>query len=388
LQVLSLDITGTQGTVTAFADGRFSFTPAPGLATDTSFAYTLVDSAGRTAKATAFFDMVSTLPVAVNDSYTPNAANFFVPAAQGLLANDSGGIGTLQVLSLDITGTQGTVTAFADGRFGFTPDPGLATDTSFAYTLVDSAGRTRKATAFFDMVSTLPVAVDDIYTLNATTLNVPVAQGVLANDSGGIGKLQVLSLDITGTQGTVTAFSDGHFSFTPDPGLATDTSFAYTMLDEAGRTRKATVLLDVLSTLPVGVDDFYDLLGAGPFSTTALDGLLGNDRGGLGGLELAGVDDSGLQGTLTVLADGSFTFDPRSGFRGTTSFDYVLVDALGRTSRSTATLRVGPAFPVPEPATAALLLIAGGALCARRQRHGAWAAGRSRSATLCAVRAG
>ncbi|MBL8333507.1 MAG: cadherin-like domain-containing protein, partial [Rubrivivax sp.] len=172
-------------------------------------------------------------PVLLDDAYTPTSAVFVVPAP-GVLANDSSASGGLRVLSLDITGLQGTVTAFPNGRFSFTPAPGLATDTSFRYTATDNGGGLAAATVRFDMVSTLPLALPDNYTPNGATFVVPAAQGLLANDSGGIGSLQVLSLDITGTQGTVTAFADGRFSFTPAPGLATDTSFAYTLVDSAG----------------------------------------------------------------------------------------------------------------------------------------------------------
>ncbi|MCQ8182414.1 cohesin domain-containing protein, partial [Methylomonas sp. SURF-1] len=68
--------------------------------------------------------------------------------------------------------------------------------------------------------------------------------------------LQVQSIDITGTQGTVTAFADGHFSFTPTAGFSGNTSFKYTVVDGFGGSAQGTVTLDVAAAASLKVVSF------------------------------------------------------------------------------------------------------------------------------------
>ena len=94
----------------------------------------------------------------------------------------------------------------------------------------------------------------------------------------------------------------------------------------------------------------------------AAPGLLANDYSGIGALEIlsfSAVSD----GLLNLLANGSLTFTPDSGFVGTTVFTYTLGDALGRTSVATVRIEVEP-NGVPVAPTAWLLL--GGLAVLRR----------------------
>ena len=51
-------------------------------------------------------------------------------------------------------------------------------------------------------------------------------------------------------------------------------------------------------------------------------------------------------GTVTLNADGSFTFTPTTGFSGTASFQYTAHDALGLNSDQTATVTLNVTAPV------------------------------------------
>lgn len=358
LQVVSLNITGLQGSITGFPDGRFVFTPQTGLASNTSLTYTAQDASGARATATMTFDMVSTLPRASADAYTPHTTVFSVAAPNGLLANDTGGIGGLRTVAVNATNLRGSVTGFPDGHFTFTPTAGLAVDTSFTYTVADGLGRTSTGVATFDMTSTLPTAVTDRYTPTASLLSVDVVHGLLANDRGGIGALRAVSVDVTGTRGSIIAFPDGHFTFAPTYGSRTDTSFRYTMSDELNRTSTADVLIDMESTLPIAVLDAYTI-ATNQVLDVAAAGLLANDFNGIGRLSLLDLDVTGLAGSVTGYPDGRFRFAPLAGFVGTTHFAYDVVDELGRTSRATVDLLVTAASSgqVPEPETLGLILL-------------------------------
>jgi hypothetical protein len=304
-------------------------------------------------------------PVLLNDLYTPDATVFTV-SSPGFLANDTSSTGGLRATSIDLTGTQGTVAAFPSGGFTFTPTQGLATNTSFSYTAVDSSGVSGTATVTLDMVSTLPKAVADIYTPNATTFTVASSAGFLTNDTGGIGGLHATSIDLTGTQGTVAAFPSGGFTFTPVHGLATNTSFTYNLADQLGRVSSATVTLDMISTLPKAINDHYKLL-VGDILSIDLPGMLMNDTGGIGGLHATSIDLTGTQGTVAAFPSGGFTFTPTSGLLGETSFSYWIADALGRVSSATVFVSVEE-NAVPEPSSFALLMAALGLLSIHRKR--------------------
>lgn len=369
LNVLSVDIAGLRGTLAPLANGGFTFTADGTSTANTSFRYTASDGAGGTATGVVTLDLVSTLPKANPDSYVLTTPTLVVPV-NGVLANDTGGLGGLKVLSASVAGLKGTLTPRVDGSFDFKPNPGLAETTSFSYTLADGAGRTSVATVTIDASTMLPVANADAYTPDAATFTVPAA-GLLANDTGGIGGLKVLSASISGLSGILTPRVDGSFDYAAN-GTATDQTFSYTLIDEVGRTSTASVTLDLTSTLPRASDDVYDVTPGLALDVAAL-GVLANDGGGIGSLSVLSASIAGLQGTLTPRVDGSFSFLPNPGFTGITSFDYTMVDSAGRSARATVQLRVGvtdpdPPSAVPAPATGVLLaggLAALGGLCSR-----------------------
>ncbi|WP_157204478.1 cadherin-like domain-containing protein, partial [Methylomonas koyamae] len=160
LQVQSIDITGTQGVVTAFADGHFSFTPTAGFSGDTSFKYTLIDGFGGSALGIVTVSVTNTAPVTGNDSYSVQAGQTLNIAAPGLLVNDSDADGdALQLQSIDITGTQGVVTAFPDGHFSFTSNNGFTGQTSFSYTVRDGFGGSAQGTVTIDVTAAASLKV-------------------------------------------------------------------------------------------------------------------------------------------------------------------------------------------------------------------------------------
>ena len=99
---------------------------------------------------------VKASPIAVDDNYhTIGNVNISVPAAQGVVANDSNsGFGTLSVTKVNATTVPGTastangsVTMNSDGSFSYTPNVAFrGPSDSFTYTLDNGSGSTDTAT--------------------------------------------------------------------------------------------------------------------------------------------------------------------------------------------------------------------------------------------------
>ena len=241
-------------------------------------------------------------PIAVNDSYsTPQNLTLVVPAATGVLANDNDPDGDpLSVNPTPINGpSSGTLTLATDGGFTYAPNGGFAGIDSFVYEVSDGQGGTAQATVTLTVTpvggNSDPIAVNDSYnTPQDTTLTVPAATGVLANDSDPDGDpLSVNPTPVSGpSNGTLTLATDGGLTYVPNSGVTGPDSFVYEVTDGQGGSAQATVTLTIT---PIG--------GAGEVGFWAFD-----EGSGTTALDSSGLSNTGsFVGTPTYVAGVSGT---------------------------------------------------------------------------------
>jgi VCBS repeat-containing protein len=151
-----------------------------------------------------------------------------------------------------------------------------------------------------------------------------VGDGVLGNDSlGGDGGTLEVSSSTPPSNGTLTINADGSFIYVPNPDFNGVDSFTYTITDTDGTTSTATVEITVNSVddSPLAQDDPYSVDEDGTLTVVVGDGVLGNDNlGGDGGTLEVSSSTPPSNGTLTINADGSFTYVPNPDFNGVDSF--------------------------------------------------------------------
>ena len=97
------------------------------------------------------------------------------------------------------------------------------------------------------------------------------------------------------------------------------------------------------NTAPVAAADSYSTANATALSVTA-PGLLANDTDADGNALSASALTQPAHGTLSLAANGSFTYTPASGFSGTDSFTYRAYD--GQAYSATTTVSIAVTAPV------------------------------------------
>jgi FtsP/CotA-like multicopper oxidase with cupredoxin domain len=319
---------------------------------------------------------------AVNDPGTPGDYTIAEDASlttiasgspPGVLDNDLDGISGMPPIpvtyeaSLVSDVSAGTLTLNPDGSFGYTPDLNFNGTDLFSYQAVDTAttpgpnSNVATVTITVNALNDGPTAVADAYDAIEGQMLSVAAPGVLANDTdpdsgdtltaGNVAGLTVtVDLDgsATGGPGVVTLNADG--SFTHDPtstGLnASDqVEFDYDACDSALLCSTATVTITVVpagaNIPPFANDDSAetpkntDLVS---FSVTA------NDVDADGTIDVTTVvittgATTQRGGVVSQNGDGTVTFEPKKGFRGTDTFKYTVNDNTGDTSNE-ATVRI------------------------------------------------
>jgi hypothetical protein len=327
------------GTLAAFANGSFTYTPNAGFTGADSFAYRMRDASNNLSDPITVSIQVfpaGVTPVGTPDQYQVHTDDVLSLPAPGFLANDIDLNGeALTAVSIQDNVDQGTLAAFADGSFTYTPNAGFTGADSFAYRMRDASNNFSDPVLVTITVlaaaNRTPLGTPDAYALLAdTTLTVP-ARGFLTNDIDLDGEvITAVSIQDNVDHGTLAAFADGSFTYTPDAGFTGTDSFAYRMRDASNHfSAPVTVTLEVHAgnRAPIGVPDAYSVLMDTALSIAA-PGFLANDFDLDGeAVTAVSIQDNVDHGSLAAFADGSFTYTPTAGFSGTDSFAYRMRDA-------------------------------------------------------------
>jgi len=337
----------SNGTLVFNADGTYSYTPDPNFNGVDSFDYEICDDADPTIcdPATVTITVTSTndLPIATDDFETVLEDGTLTSTVN---PNDISPDGELP--SLVSTTSNGTLVFNADGTYTYTPNPNFNGVDSFVYEICDDIDPTicdqATVTITVSPVNDVPSAIDDNEVTNEDTPLTGVT--VSPNDIAPDGELPTLVS--TTSNGALVFNADGTYTYTPNANFNGVDSFVYEICDDANPTvcDQATVTITVnpVNDLPVANDDA---------ETTPEDTLLSgvtvstNDIAPDG--ELPTLVSSPANGTLTFLADGSYTYLPNTDFNGVDSFVYEICDDVNPTicDQATATITVTPVNDVP-----------------------------------------
>jgi len=334
----------SDGTLSLDADGAFSYTPDSTFTGTDKFVYEAADG-DSTDQATATIEVTSDSTggedrvVAEADSFSSPKGEPLSVQAPGVLGNDSGDSLSAALVS---GVSNGSLTLDGDGSFTYVPDSTFTGTDEFVYEAA-SGDSTDQATATIEVTgdstgggTTVVARPDSFSTPEGQTLSVAVP-GVLGNDSG-----DSLSASLVSgvTSGSLTLDADGSFSYDPDASFSGTDEFNYQATD-GDSTDQATVIIEVTSdstgggpTVVVRPDTFA--AAAGQTLTVEAPGVLGDDSGS--SLSASVVTDVS-NGTLSLDADGSFSYTPDSSFTGIDEFDYEAASG-DSTDQATATIEV------------------------------------------------
>ena len=246
----------------------------------------------------------------------------------------------------------GTVTLNADGTVTFDPDENWNGSESFEYTITDGIDTdTATANITVDAVNDGPVANDDAARTDedtAITLDLRTNDSDIDGDSLTVTQIDGQDIVVGGSvdvgYGIVTLNADGTVTFDPDANWNGSESFEYTVSDGTTTdTATANITVDAVNDAPVANDDTattdentavtLDLrtndtdLEGDNLTVTQIDGQ---------DIAVGGSVDVG-NGTVTLNADGTVTFNPDADFDGIENFEYTVSDG---TATATATAEV------------------------------------------------
>ncbi|MCA9149304.1 MAG: tandem-95 repeat protein, partial [Planctomycetales bacterium] len=195
-----------------------------------------------------------------------------------------------------------------------------------------------------------PVAFTDTYTVGeGSTLTVAAADGVLKNDTDADSDNLTATMVTSVTNGTLTFNADGSFIYVPTASFSGTDSFTYQATDGTLTSNLATVTINVtgVNDPPVASADAYTAQEDTPLTIAASAGVLANDTDAEGATLTATLVASPTHGTISLSANGGFTYTPAAGYTGDDTFTYQAHDGTFSSSVMTVTITVAPVNDAP-----------------------------------------
>ena len=276
-------------------------------------------------------------PVAVDDVYSTNEDNPLTVATPGVLGNDTDSNGDPLTVppatAILVYGpSAGTLTLNPDGSFTYDPDPDFNGMDQFTYKVNDGTLDSNDVATVTITVNPLndpPVANPDAYNAVEGEILSVAASGVLGND------IDVDGDPLTATQsgllppGTLTLNPNGSFTYAPAGSIGAVETFQYVANDGTLDSAPATVTITVIAA-PPNIAPVAVVNVATTTKNTPVDiNVVANDYDPDGTIDPSTVviaTPPTQGGTAVPNPDGTVTFTPRSGFRGTDVFYYNVSD--------------------------------------------------------------
>lgn len=363
LTVIAVSQPNQGGTTAVQTDNFVAYVPAPNFFGTETFTYTISDGNGETATGlvTITVNSVNDLPVAVPDAYqTQEDVPLIVDTSEGVLINDTDvDDEALQAVQGQLSSPGGTLTLASDGGFTFTPTQDFTGDAVFNYSAFDGEDPSATTSITIGVIGENddPVALDDSFQ-NIQEDTSENLLDVLANDSdvdSSQASLIIAAVNDYAGDGTIALAENGTaLLYTPAENFNGTETFTYTVSDGDGGQDTATVTLQVqpVNDPPTANDDLFN----GEFATEeggALNidapGVLGNDSDIDG--DIITVDTTPVSGpsngSLTLNADGSFSYAHDGSETAQDSFVYRILDRNQGDAEATVTLVIDPVNDAP-----------------------------------------
>jgi gliding motility-associated-like protein len=352
----------SSGNLILNSDGTFTYTPVLNFNGTVSFVYEVCDNAipSLCTTATATIDVLSVndAPVANSDTYSTNEDTPLNGTT--VLTNDNDpDLNTLVVNTIPFTSPiHGNLVLNANGTFTYTPFTNYNGPDSFVYEICDngvpSICATGTVTITIQSVNDTPIALDD----NGTTLENVTLNGstVLANDNDPEnGTLTVNIIPVTNVaHGTLTLNANGTYTYIPNFNYNGFDFFVYQVCDNgipsACATATVTISIGSVNQFPNAVNDLITTNEDTPNSSNVLTNDTDPDMDAL--TVTVQTNFPTAHGTITIAANGAYTYTPNSNYNGPDSYTYQVCDNGSPALCSNAILTINVS-PVNDPPVAA-----------------------------------
>jgi VCBS repeat-containing protein len=358
-------ISGTsEGTAVVNSNGSYTFDPgsdfqdlAVGETRDVTFVYEVADNNGATSQETVTITVSGSNDGPVAQAGVNTAVEDGAAVSGTLVSTDAERTDTHNY-SLISGPSEGSATVNADGSYTFDPESdfqnlavGESRNVTFVYQVEDGAGATSQATVTVTVSGTNDGPVAQAGT-NTAIEDGSVVSGTLVSIDVDTSDTHSYSLVSGTSEGTAVVNSNGSYTFDPGSdfqdlavGETRDVTFVYEVADNNGATSQETVTITVSGSNdgPVAQAGVNTAVEDG----TAVSGtLVSTDAEGTDTHSYSLISGPS-EGSATVNADGSYTFDPESDFQDlavgesrNVTFVYQVEDGAGATSQATVTVTV------------------------------------------------
>lgn len=329
----------SNGSLTFNADGTFGYTPDVGFIGRDSFSYQASDNLGALSATTSVeIVVVNENVVAFGDSFSASHDN---PISGDVSLNDFALLSPI-VYQVQTPPTNGVLNLNADGTFSFVPDAGFVGNTSFEYEILHNTNGVSSAAVTLEFTNSVPRAPVGSHRISHdTSLQLP---DFTANIIDVDGDAVTASIGVNGEHGTASIDGAGALSYVPTPGFVGTDSFAVVVHDGIGTSPASTITIHVVNAAPIALADEFTV----HHSTTITESVAGNDRDFDGDALVYSVVDAPAHGTLTLNANGDFTFQADLGYIGADSFTYSVTDGVASTSPVIVDLTIANTAPYAE----------------------------------------